>query len=113
MLTPSTSYTAYLVFKLSDERFWGFDTQVGYTAIRLVGSGKTVRGTAVLDGDYEREEGDGHNYPKERGDGWMETELGEFFYHGRQEGELEMKFEDLSSHWKEGLIVHGIEIRPK
>ncbi|XP_062099095.1 putative F-box protein PP2-B12 [Humulus lupulus] len=110
MLSPLTLYTTYVVFKLRDEDFYGFKTQVGNTTIGFVGSGEIVRGTEALDGDYyEREEGDGHNYPKERRDGWMEIELGEFFYDGRQEGELEMKFQDLSSHWKDGLIVHGIE----
>ncbi|XP_062084252.1 putative F-box protein PP2-B12 [Humulus lupulus] len=114
MLSPLTLYTAYLVFKVRHEDFYGFKTQVGNTTIGFVGSGEIVRGTAAVDGDYyEREEGDGHNYPKERRDGWMEIELGEFFYDGRQEGELEMKFQDLSSHWKDGLIVLGIEIRPK
>ncbi|XP_062084253.1 F-box protein PP2-B10-like [Humulus lupulus] len=55
-----------------------------------------------------------HNRPKERGDGWMEVELGEFFYDGGQEGELEINvLEVKGGNWKGGLIVQGIEIRPK
>ncbi|XP_062084248.1 putative F-box protein PP2-B12 [Humulus lupulus] len=114
MLSPSTRYTAYLVFKLNRQFLWGFNIQAGDTSIRVSESGETVRGTAVLGAHlYKREEENWHNYPEERKDGWMEIELGEFFYHGRQEGELEMRFEDLSGHWKGGLVVHGIEIRPK
>ncbi|XP_062084245.1 putative F-box protein PP2-B8 [Humulus lupulus] len=115
MLSPSTLYAAYIVFKLT-EYIQGFDTQVGNSGIRVVvgnGGNGWVWQTAVLDGDYDREEGGGHNYPKEKRDGWMETELGEFFYDGGEEGELQLSFEDLSSHWKEGLIVLGFEIRPK
>lgn len=58
------------------------------------------------DNDYE--------HPNERGDGWMEVELGEFFYNGGQEGELEISvLEVKGGNWKGGLIVQGIEIRPK
>lgn len=57
-------------------------------------------------------ESDGH-YPRERGDGWLEIELGDFFTKEREDGELEMKVFDSTSHWKAGFTVEGIEIRPK
>lgn len=43
----------------------------------------------------------------------MEIELGDFFTKEREDGELEMKVFDSTSHWKAGLNVEGIEIRPK
>lgn len=53
-------------------------------------------------------------YPKERGDGWMEVELGDFFNDGEDDKEVEMGVCEIKSgDWKGGLIVQGIEIRPK
>lgn len=43
----------------------------------------------------------------------MEIELGDFFTKEREDGELEMKVFDSTSHWKAGFTVEGIEIRPK
>ncbi|XP_042405709.1 F-box protein PP2-B1-like isoform X2 [Zingiber officinale] len=64
----------------------------------------------------EEVEGIGGRAPRPRDDGWMEIELGEF-YNYREEGEdgevhihlLEVK----GGHWKNGLIIEGIQIRPK
>ncbi|KAF4392296.1 hypothetical protein F8388_012752 [Cannabis sativa] len=67
-----------------------------------------------MDMDRDRDRNDEHNHPKVRGDGWMEVELGEFFYDGGQEGELEINLLEVKGgNWKGGLIVQGIEIRPK
>lgn len=54
----------------------------------------------------------GH-YPKERGDGWMGTEQGEFFSDEGDGGELGINVLDTSPLWKRGLVVEGIEIRLK
>ncbi|PON76585.1 Phloem protein, partial [Parasponia andersonii] len=128
MLSPSTLYTANLVFKSTEEAY-GFSIQAGKGAVGLAGGEKSARKIVL---DVKRRQGqsrrqrrnrnlvesrrrrdDDLNFPRERRDGWMETELGEFFRDGGQEGELEMSVMDLSSHWKSGLIVQGIEIRPK
>ena len=138
MLSPSTVYSANLVFKSTADTY-GFSTQAGNAAVGLAGEEKFTW-TIVLDANRRRgknqrrrrrrnrnrnrnlesdtsTDGSGrnndHNYPKERGDGWMETELGEFFCNGEQEGDLQISIMDTSSHWKSGLIIHGIEIRPK
>jgi hypothetical protein len=51
---------------------------------------------------------------KERGYGWLEIKLGEFFNGGEDDGEVEMSvLEVKGGNWKGGLIVQGIEIRPK
>lgn len=53
-------------------------------------------------------------HPKERADEWLEVELGEFFNDGQEDKELEMGvYEIKSGDWKGGLLVQGIEIRPK
>lgn len=58
--------------------------------------------------------GDSSSYPKEREDKWYEIELGEFFIEGGEDMELEMSLMEVKAgHWKNGLIVEGIEIRPK
>ncbi|XP_047960256.1 putative F-box protein PP2-B12 isoform X3 [Salvia hispanica] len=52
--------------------------------------------------------------PKQRGDGWMEVELGECFVEEGQDGELEVSVMEVKGgHWKSGIIIQGIEIRPK
>ena len=53
-------------------------------------------------------------YPKERADGWSEMELGEFFIEGGDDKEVEIGvYEIRGGDWKGGLVVQGIEIRPK
>ena len=44
----------------------------------------------------------------------MEIELGEFFNDLGDDGEVEIQLnETQQGHWKTGLIVEGIELRPK
>ncbi|KAJ9703193.1 hypothetical protein PVL29_004822 [Vitis rotundifolia] len=50
-------------------------------------------------------------YPTQRKDGWLEIELGEFSSEGGED--IEMVITQLGSHWKRGLMVEGIDIRPK
>ena len=61
----------------------------------------------------ENEELDGLKYPKERVDGWLETDLGEFFNEsGEDHGELEMSILEVKDgDWKGGLILQGTEIK--
>ncbi|XP_077229053.1 F-box protein PP2-B10-like [Tasmannia lanceolata] len=52
--------------------------------------------------------------PRDRNDGWMEIELGEFFNDDGDQGEVEMSLMEVKSgNEKAGLIVQGIELRPK
>ena len=144
MLSPSTLYTANLVFKSAGGAY-GFDYQPVDATVGLVG-GETPTRLVYLDAERgrrqrfqivprrlgqlsrywnlqefktpptpsEEDNNNDHQHPKERGDGWMEVELGEFFYDGVQEGELEMNVSEVKGgNWKGGLIVQGIEIRPK
>lgn len=51
--------------------------------------------------------------PQKRADGWMEVELGKFYNDDTTDGEVDMLFmETHELHWKSGLIIEGIDIRP-
>ncbi|KAK1315221.1 F-box protein [Acorus calamus] len=57
---------------------------------------------------------DAWRVPCGRGDGWREVELGEFYVEEGAEGEVEMSLTEVKGgNWKKGLIVQGIEVRPK
>ncbi|XP_034916303.1 putative F-box protein PP2-B12 [Populus alba] len=139
MLSPATMYAAYLVFK-PKEGAYGLDYQPVEVGVGLVGSenGKrnmyldSQRGRAHRYHLVRRRTGlhnrsrivgmqepvpaseNNGQHPKERGDGWLEIELGEFFCKEGEDGELEMSVQEVKSgDWKGGLTVEGIEIRPK
>nr|CAB3448297.1 unnamed protein product [Digitaria exilis] len=50
---------------------------------------------------------------RQRADGWMEVEMGEFQNDEGEDGEVSIKLMETSATVKSGLIVQGIEIRPK
>ncbi|KAH6770202.1 hypothetical protein C2S52_015005 [Perilla frutescens var. hirtella] len=52
-------------------------------------------------------------FPLVRGDGWMEVEMGSFYCDRGDDGTVETWFMATNSKWKSGLIVQGIEFRPK
>lgn len=141
MLSPDTVYAAYLVFKSTSE-VYGFEYQPVEVSVGISGS-EIETGTVYLDpkeGQRQRyqmvvprriglfnhrginmqmpqvitsREKEGQ-YPKERGDGWLEIELGEYFNTRGEDRELEMNLMEVKGgNWKSGLIVQGIEIRPK
>ncbi|XP_042472860.1 F-box protein PP2-B10-like [Zingiber officinale] len=52
--------------------------------------------------------------PQLRNDGWMEIELGEFYNCGEEDKDVHVSLLEVKGgHWKIGLIIEGIEIRPK
>ncbi|XP_065881594.1 putative F-box protein PP2-B8 isoform X2 [Euphorbia lathyris] len=114
MLSTTTNYGAYLVYKLK-ERAHGFEHEPVEAFVGLVedGGNETHLRTLYLDeGNGERE--DGEIVVKERRDGWLEIELGEFFNKEGEDGDLEMSLKEVKNlHWKRGLLIRGIEIRPK
>ncbi|KAM7462036.1 hypothetical protein LguiA_030157 [Lonicera macranthoides] len=102
MLSPVTTYAAYLVYKVSPSihdrigpvkasvRFLGDEVEPEITVVNLKQQGNM------------------------RTDGWMEIELGEFFSDHGDGGEVEMQLKETEIlNGKYGLIVEGIEVRPK
>ncbi|XP_010024086.2 F-box protein PP2-B15 [Eucalyptus grandis] len=136
-LSPNTLYGTHLIFKVSDRAF-GLDLMPLETSIEM---GSWVRqGTARLQHPdqkkrhleglmyanrlemvrkYWEAEGDhrgGGGVPSERGDGWMEVEVGEFLVGsgGEGDGEVRMSLREVKGYQlKGGLVVEGIEVRPK
>ncbi|KAL6146896.1 hypothetical protein ACLB2K_057572 [Fragaria x ananassa] len=125
MLSPSTLYKAYLVYKFNGRphgfedhptavavsaRSYGFD----YESPNLseIVEGGDLKYTAFL-ARPEREVSEEARLPDERADGWLEMELGESLCEGDEDAELEMICCEINSSGKDGIIVQGIEVRPK
>ncbi|XP_058182261.1 putative F-box protein PP2-B12 [Rhododendron vialii] len=118
MLSPNTTYTAYLIFKIIDQRHTGLESLPVKASVRFVNGEDEYEdnnsSTVFLKLRTLRSVGGGQNgrLPQTRKDGWMEIELGEFYNDVADDGEVEMRLREVSSS-KSGLIVEGIEVRPK
>ncbi|WVZ73192.1 hypothetical protein U9M48_021533 [Paspalum notatum var. saurae] len=171
LLSPGTTYAAYLVFALADDSY-GLECHVGMPPpkatvtvaavnkqavaaaatttvehaiclqhVQQVGDDDEAgeaAGAAVMQHRRQQQyvrlrrgygrkpqqvvvtrEGDpdGIRRPRRRGDGWAEVEMGEFAVveqDGDDGGVVEVRLEEVDSRrWKRGLVVLGIDIRPK
>ncbi|XP_057502630.1 F-box protein PP2-B15-like [Actinidia eriantha] len=119
-LSTNTTYGAYLIMKISQSAY-GLDSKPLETQVK-VGNNHGSTNTTHLrlpntekqhtDDPFYTDEGDGR-VPRERDDGWAEIELGEFFS-GDGDEEVEMSLREVKGYQlKGGLVVEGIEIRPK
>lgn len=141
MLSPNTTYIAFMVFNMAEESF-GFDYPLQDSEVSL-GASRSTRLVCLHrhDGEGEDEEEVPQNYrdirvpiirrrlrgrnrrvppgvhvrlPQRRADGWMEVEMGEFNNEEGEDGEVSISLTEIKGgHWKKGLIVQGIEIRVK
>ncbi|KAK2637881.1 hypothetical protein Ddye_025676 [Dipteronia dyeriana] len=130
MLSSNTKYGAYLVIKIRHNAY-GLDSEKAELSVK-VGDGQAWTGSTYLFGDnpdrknvehlrsssrlIEVDDDDDEQILREREDGWMEIELGEFFNGdlGDVDQDVKMSFKEVKSyHLKGGLIVEGIEVRPK
>lgn len=128
-LSSNTTYGAYLIIKVSDHAF-GLDSIPCETSVSM--NECSITNTAYLcpldDKKQQLEalffmnrrrmmekrvvQGEGRR-PSKREDGWMEIELGEFFVGEKSEG-VKMNLMEVKGHQlKGGLIIEGIEVRPK
>lgn len=128
-MSNKTNYSAYLVFKTKHECF-GLDYSVE-SIVKFLGAGEEGEVSAVhVVPPKVTQGGAGHNsghadrqVPKEnarlpckRQDGWMEIQLGEFYndHSNDNDGEVEAALlETKAQNWKGGLVIEGIEFRPK
>ncbi|KAL8540897.1 hypothetical protein ACS0TY_002227 [Phlomoides rotata] len=119
LLSPNTTYGAYLIIQVMDRAF-GLDMVPSEVSIEI-GANK-VQKTLYLKSDECQRQGLKESREREnqaicpRGDGWLEVELGEFYNNGRGEEEEEVKmwFREIKGvHLKGGIVVEGIELRPK
>ncbi|CAF1999744.1 unnamed protein product [Brassica oleracea] len=114
VLSPRTRYSAYIVFKKVNHcnSFEDVAIEAGVGVVGNEASTRFIYFDARVDGLSLRRR---RRRPHERRDGWMEIELGEFFSGGdiMNSDEIEMSaLETKLGHWKSGLIIQGIEIRP-
>lgn len=108
ILTPNTRYAAYLVMKVS-RRAYGLGSVASDVSVEV--GDKVQRGRAYLC-RRERVIEEYRRFPSIREDGWLEIELGEFFS-GEEDEEVSMSLMELGHQLKGGLILEGIEVRPK
>ncbi|XP_021761671.1 putative F-box protein PP2-B12 [Chenopodium quinoa] len=128
-LSADTTYGAYFVFQKVVHSFAGFYGPVKASVLESdqEGLSKSYEDHRLVAnhyfiGDQDFDEPtcwlDADELPVERGDGWMEIEMGRYHVGSGVEAFDErvvlemalMEVEDLS--WKSGLLVQGIELRP-
>lgn len=118
MLSANTNYGIYFIMKISDRAF-GLSSVPVETSVEI-GNRKDLH-TATLDHqngekDLPDEKQRYERVPYKREDGWMEIELGELFNGGDEDEDEEFTVslkEVKGFHVKGGLVIEGIEVRPK
>lgn len=131
MLSPTTTYAAYFVFKMKKRKYYGFSFDPIDATVGIVGGEcrtKSVCLDPYLDNSgcgwlHQREPWAGiiqpennmleFEQPSMRSDGWFEIELGEFQTDGEDDVVEVILSEVNGSSPKSGLVLQGIEIRPK
>lgn len=110
MLSQGTPYAAYMVFKLADETY-GLDSPADASV--SVG-GTDIARKVCIQPNPQRCYAEDVVLPRERADGWMELELGEFVYEGEEDGDVSFSLVEMKRlDGKNGLFMQGIEIRRK
>ncbi|KAI3949919.1 hypothetical protein MKW92_046100 [Papaver armeniacum] len=123
LLSPKTVYAAYIVLKFK-EGDNGFEDEPIKAKIEVVGGNDSVCSEERLvyfDASGEHSPSDpmleSQYVAHERGDGWMEVEMGHFYNEGGRDnegGEVHMSvIETERLYGKYCLIVQGMELRPK
>ncbi|KAK0580720.1 hypothetical protein LWI29_005472 [Acer saccharum] len=107
LLSPMTTYVAYLVF--AGNLIWCGEYYPAEVAVGLAESNNRQNRTVYFRREHQDGDDDGF-YPKKRADGWVESELGEFFNGGDKDSEVLIT---IKTREKEMLLVQGIEIRPQ
>ncbi|XP_055800391.1 F-box protein VBF-like [Solanum dulcamara] len=110
MLSPKTEYAAYLVFNLLK---WSCGLESAKSSIRFVNYESEI--------DTEKQSNTVHfarskvsgDIPKIRGGGWMEVELGYCNSKKGTNGPVEARLIEMKHISKGGLIVEGIDFRPR
>lgn len=113
ILSPNTKYGFYFIMKISDQAF-GLNSVAAEISVEI-GNRKVVQ-NCVLDSmgmtNFEEKQRD-QRLPYKREDGWMEIEVGELYNGGDEEEVTVSLMEVKGCHVKGGLIIQGIEFRPK
>ncbi|KAM7274362.1 hypothetical protein ACFE04_029026 [Oxalis oulophora] len=136
MLSPKTYYSAYLIVKFAT-RAYGLDNLPSQVSLQ-VGDTLKSKGSVYLTCDkskkpqvedyfyyYNNNRVEALRWRKDidrgnvgvacdRGDGWYEIKMGSFYNDDGDDKEVKMELKEVTGeHLKGGLIVEGIELRPK
>ncbi|KAL9233425.1 hypothetical protein vseg_008429 [Gypsophila vaccaria] len=139
MLSPNTTYVAYFVFKMN-EGAYGFYSPIHVT-IKAPGSKSETRKvylqdevgrrpryqivprrmtlfnrirTPFFEAPQPSKKEEDKMLPNVRKDGWQEVAIGELTTRVGYDGDIEMSVLEVEAgNWKSGLMVEGIELRPK
>ncbi|XP_074316279.1 putative F-box protein PP2-B12 [Silene latifolia] len=131
MLSPHTTYGAYFVFKVPPNNNYGLEIPVNTAVLevdeddegppRNMSHDMTVKcyylDPTTSTARFEREKGALEKMPLDRGDGWMEVDMGRYRVGDidgiSERAVIEMTlWEVKDGNIKEGLIVHSIDLRP-
>ena len=110
ILSPQTTYMAYFIFKLAESKY-GFENRV-QLRVDLEGRENGEGLSVILDSPQNIAD----VMPQDRGDGWKEAEMGEFFNEHGEDGPVLCSVKEIvldKYRTKSGLIVEGIELRPR
>ncbi|MED6161766.1 hypothetical protein PIB30_063841 [Stylosanthes scabra] len=112
MLSPKTLYSAYLKVKIAD-RAYGLDSLPSQVLVE-VGHYKSHGSVYIRPShSHSRRNGESAASSGPEKEEWLEIELGSF-YTGLDKEVVKMGLKEVKGvHLKGGLIVDGIEIRPK
>ncbi|CAI9768959.1 unnamed protein product [Fraxinus pennsylvanica] len=138
MLSSGTKYAAYIVFT-SRSRIEGFKYQISKASIQI--GQETKQRIVCIDPDEEQRQRcmtvpcptffmhqishlcssidnmpamPNARYPRLRGDGWLEVQLGEFLVKEKHDRDVKIILKEIKRGiWKSSLIIQGIEIRPR
>ena len=125
-LSPNTTYATYLVFKMIDGFGFGVKNYPVELSFGVAGGHSRTKIVILVDPNVKCRRinkilGSQDNIafrlqrPRMRSDGWLETEMGEFFNSGLEDEEIQMNITGIKDGytWKRGFFVEGIEVRPK
>ncbi|CAL0321051.1 unnamed protein product [Lupinus luteus] len=126
VLSPNTHYVAYFVYKMINS--YGFHEYPVELSIDTFGGQSSNKNVCLNPNTEEkpdyyygeeeileiRESRQGLQLPNVRRDGWLEIEIGNFFNSSLEDEEVQMSVMEIKSgQAKKGLIIEGIEVRPK
>ncbi|KAF4347319.1 hypothetical protein G4B88_030257 [Cannabis sativa] len=112
ILSPKTTYTAYLVFKLEENQY-NFDRRPVELCIQLEGREEMEGFNVFLKPPSRNNINNMTLISQDRGDGWKEIKMGQFFNEGGDHDLVLCTLKEVScaTSWS-GLILEGIEFRP-
>ncbi|MQL91853.1 hypothetical protein Taro_024469, partial [Colocasia esculenta] len=106
-LSPHTDYSVYLIFKWNGMQY-GFNDWLK-ASVSVGAYSSEPRRVSLKPVEYD-------SLPFERGDGWLEVEMGVFVVGDVISAEESVQFELKEVErldWKRGLIIQGVEVKPK